>query len=659
MPFIQFFKRTPGKPLALGLLALAAIALLALIAWGLNNTYQDRMQRSRHQAERELMAIGHLQAEGASAWREQRMADALALTDDSLFAGSAARWFKTDSQESTKTVQERLRILQERAKYVAVYLVDLHGQLRLTADGPGTQKLPEPELQAMQEAIAQAAAVAVEPRVDPAFAFPFFSVIAPLYEGTEPIGAVWLVSDVRSTLYPLLGIWPTPSETAESSIVARQGNELVYHSPLRQVADANLNVRSLLSRTSDPAVQAILGARGIYRAQDYRAKDVIAMASAVPNSPWVVVTKIDEAEVIASTQNRELLALGMPVILGLLLIGILFALWQRSAWLRERALKTELQRNMRWLEGAQKAATVGYFSLDVETQRFVMSHMADSIFGTTSSSLANLTQWTSMLHPDERQGILGQHLQAMKQRTSLRTQYRIFRGDDQQIRWIEAWCENELDPSTQRVTHMIGTVQDITERKKTEEELARYRTALEEKVRLDPLTQLANRRALDECVATEWQRATRGQTALSLLMIDVDFFKAYNDHYGHVAGDHCLQKVAQTIAASANRAGELSARYGGEEFAVLLPDAEPAQAMLTAERICAAVRALDIPHAFSDAGNSITVSIGVVCLHPVFVENTESDATPPTQAMFEQADIALYQAKQQGRNCAVLFKAPD
>jgi diguanylate cyclase (GGDEF)-like protein len=212
-------------------------------------------------------------------------------------------------------------------------------------------------------------------------------------------------------------------------------------------------------------------------------------------------------------------------------------------------------------------------------------------------------------------------------------------------------------------------VQDITERKQTEEELSRYRTELEEKIRLDPLTQIANRRALDEQLAAEWQRAMRRPSALAFLMIDVDFFKLYNDHYGHVAGDQCLKKVAQALAASVNRAGELTARYGGEEFAVLLPEADLARALRTAERICQAVRSLEIEHINSAVAPCVTVSIGVVCVQPVFAEfappgQTESPPRIPTesiqpgvQRMVNQADEALYQAKQLGRNRAVLYRA--
>ncbi|PIW10671.1 MAG: sensor domain-containing diguanylate cyclase [Comamonadaceae bacterium CG17_big_fil_post_rev_8_21_14_2_50_60_13] len=658
------------KALIWSLTALGLVVLLSLTAWSLVTSFEDRVQASRHQAERELLVIGHLQTQSITAWREQRMADGWSLLDDSLFASAVANWLKDASPEHVQTIQQRLRILQERAKYEAVYLVNAQGQVQLSAMGSSTQKLPEPEQQALDKAITQAVVAVVEPRTDPVFAFPFFSVLVPVFDGANAIGAVWLVSDVRNSLYPLLNQWPTPSATAESAIIMRQGSELVYLSPLRHAAQAGLKVRSLLSRTTDPAVQAILGARGIFYAQDYRAQAVLAMASAVPDSPWLVISKIDESEIMANTRSREIYALGLPVLLGLLFVGAVFALWQRKAWWREHDLKTELQRNMHWLESAQKAATIGYFSYGVKQQTFALSTMAGAIFGLTDHGPVPLAQWVTLLHPEDRQHTLDQHRQAVEHMKPLRTQYRIQRAQDQQLRWIEVWCEFELSEQKNRGHYMIGTVQDITERKQTEEELARYRVALEEKIRLDPLTQIANRRALDEQLALEWQRAMRRQTPLAFLMIDVDYFKLYNDHYGHVAGDECLKNIAQAIAASVNRAGELAARYGGEEFAVLLPEADVVRAMQTAERICQAIRTLNMAHNSSGVAPHVTVSVGVASVQPIFVEavagipaetkqppttGSLSSLAPSIQRMINQADEALYQAKQQGRNRALPY----
>ncbi len=649
-------------------LALLAAGALALMAWGAVSSFQKRQDHYRHQAERELQTINHLQAQSVLTWREQRLTDAMALSDDALFEQAARQWRDAPDTLAGTPLLERLRLLQERANYTAVYFVDTDGRVLLAPMGAGATgaRLPEPEQQALRAALASAQARMAEPRNDPFFAFPFVSVLAPLFDGPQPLGAVWLVSDVRSSLYPLLEHWPTRSASAESGIVSRSGDVALHLSPLRSPKEEELALRIPLAHTSDPAVQALAGARGIFYGQNHRGSPVMAAASAVPASPWHVVTTIDTAEVFADTQLREVLALSLPISLGLLGVGLVFAELQRRGRLRERALKTELQRNMRWLEGAQKAATLGYFAYEVAPRTFTMSSMASQIFGLAPGSSMPLRQWIGLIHPEQRQEVLGVHERAIAQRGPLQAQYRICRANGQGTRWVQVWGEYETGGADPHVARMLGTVQDITERKESEQALADYRAALEEKMRLDPLTDVANRRALDEHVATQWQRAMRSQRALSLLMIDVDHFKRYNDHYGHVEGDECLQRVARTLAAMVTRADELVARYGGEEFAVLLPDTEAPQALALAQKMCAAVRQLSIAHASSDTAPHVTVSIGVACLHPMFCSAGAAhagSAVPASgtaldaglaQALFEQADAALYTAKQQGRDQAVL-----
>jgi diguanylate cyclase (GGDEF)-like protein len=168
---------------------------------------------------------------------------------------------------------------------------------------------------------------------------------------------------------------------------------------------------------------------------------------------------------------------------------------------------------------------------------------------------------------------------------------------------------------------------------------------LRELSEIDPLTRIANRRRFDEAIDKEVRRAHRTSSPISLIMLDVDFFKRYNDHYGHVAGDHCLASVAAAIArAAARRPGDLAARYGGEEFAVILPDTDQEGAHRVAEHILDEVRALALPHEMSAAAPIVTVSIGFSCYEA-------TDLLQPLQ-LVAAADAALYNAKQDGRNRA-------
>ena len=166
----------------------------------------------------------------------------------------------------------------------------------------------------------------------------------------------------------------------------------------------------------------------------------------------------------------------------------------------------------------------------------------------------------------------------------------------------------------------------------------------------DGLTGLANRRRLDEVLDSECRRAQREQTPLSLLMTDVDFFKKYNDTYGHQAGDDCLRRVAATLSTAARRPGDLAARYGGEEFAVVLPNTTAEGASFVAEATRAGVEALQIAHAASAVAPHVTLSLGIGTILPGEVLEPE--------ALVQRADAALYAAKHGGRNQWRAFELP-
>jgi diguanylate cyclase (GGDEF)-like protein len=165
---------------------------------------------------------------------------------------------------------------------------------------------------------------------------------------------------------------------------------------------------------------------------------------------------------------------------------------------------------------------------------------------------------------------------------------------------------------------------------------------LEGLARFDGLTGIANRRSFDERLAQAWNQACREAGTLSLLMIDIDYFKRYNDHLGHLQGDECLRQVAEAIAQSVNRTYDMAARYGGEEFACILPETNSQGALRVAKQIQNNMTQLAIPHPNSEVSRHITLSIGVATLHP----RIGSEAIE----LVALADEQLYQAKKNGRN---------
>ena len=181
--------------------------------------------------------------------------------------------------------------------------------------------------------------------------------------------------------------------------------------------------------------------------------------------------------------------------------------------------------------------------------------------------------------------------------------------------------------------------------KKTEAALQAANQKLERLVNLDGLTQIRNRRSFDRVIQREWKRLRRDRGVLSLILCDVDDFKAFNDTYGHQAGDDCLRSIARVLNSKIERPADLAARYGGEEFAVILPNTSAKGAFYKAESFRRAIEMLLIPHTRSSTGDYVTVSFGVSALIP-------GDDTSP-DALIANADEALYKAKESGRNKVV------
>ncbi len=159
---------------------------------------------------------------------------------------------------------------------------------------------------------------------------------------------------------------------------------------------------------------------------------------------------------------------------------------------------------------------------------------------------------------------------------------------------------------------------------------------------IDGLTGLANRRSFDEFLDKEWRRAVRDKTPISAIMLDIDHFKAYNDNYGHQAGDDCLRKVAEVIRTSLKRPSDFAARYGGEEFVVVLPETDGRGALEVAENLRRGIEAMGVPHAHSSASSFVTVSAGAVSVVP-------RDGMSSSD-LIGRVDKAMYAAKQAGRN---------
>jgi len=195
--------------------------------------------------------------------------------------------------------------------------------------------------------------------------------------------------------------------------------------------------------------------------------------------------------------------------------------------------------------------------------------------------------------------------------------------------------------------HCVVQITDVSLAVSRERKLRELASELESQTLVDGLTGIANRRRFDLHLDDEFRRAKRNASPLSLIMIDVDYFKDYNDNYGHQRGDQCLVQIAATLGSVLNRSRDLVARYGGEEFTVILPDTNEDGAMQIAETMRAEIEGLQVEHGYSGVGKVVTVSLGVSTLVPEHLSKTG--------ALIHAADRALYQAKRSGRNCVVMY----
>jgi len=220
------------------------------------------------------------------------------------------------------------------------------------------------------------------------------------------------------------------------------------------------------------------------------------------------------------------------------------------------------------------------------------------------------------------------------------------------ITWPDAKdkCRNFIKTISSLVTldgnpGILVQYKEITERKQAEEALAEAHQELEKLARTDGLTGIPNRRTFDENVRAEWLRLTRDKKPLSLILCDIDFFKKYNDTYGHQQGDECLRQVAKKVENSLMRSTDFAARYGGEEFVVVLPNTPIEGGTAIAERIREDILKLALEHKASDVSPFVTLSLGVATCIP--------QHEVPVETLIQKADDALYLAKKNGRNCVI------
>jgi diguanylate cyclase (GGDEF)-like protein/PAS domain S-box-containing protein len=262
------------------------------------------------------------------------------------------------------------------------------------------------------------------------------------------------------------------------------------------------------------------------------------------------------------------------------------------------------------------------------------------LLGWAPDSWKSVEDWVMRIHEEDRERVFNFCVQQSLEGLDHEADYRALTEDGNYV-WIRDVVHVIRTPSGEPEA-LVGFMFDISARKKTDQQLLEMQKQLEEYSYKDGLTNVANRRMFDIILEQEWMAAKHHQHPLSLVMIDIDSFKQYNDLYGHLQGDEVLKRVAQTLNGAGLRTKDFFARFGGEEFALILPDTSEASAIKIAERCRNLIFKEQIPHAGSNISQILTISLGVASIVPT--NNTES------KAFVEFVDSLLYQAKDNGRN---------
>lgn len=309
---------------------------------------------------------------------------------------------------------------------------------------------------------------------------------------------------------------------------------------------------------------------------------------------------------------------------------------------RKRAEQAK-QISERRLNLALDSADEGMWDYFVQADQIYYSPRWFTLLGYQAGDLPSIFEtWATLTHPEDLPFLKNTiRSVASSGEGAFKIEIRML-AQEGQWRWVQVRGRAVERDAAGAVLRLVGTLIDISRYKHVEMALQKANEELQRLAALDDLTQIANRRRFDERLNEEWRRARRDSAPLGLIIGDIDYFKRYNDTYGHVRGDEILYAVAQAISVTLKRPMDMVARYGGEEFAILLPNTDLQGARQVAHEVKTAIQALHIKHRASAVGSHITLSFGVAAFIP--------EGEGPPRMIVEKADQALYKAKALGRN---------
>jgi len=452
----------------------SALAILTLLCGGVW-FHLAQKQYVRQEAERHLQSVVQLKVDRIADWLEERLADASVLIERPHFVETSKRWLQNSQAEAlSKELLLEFRALQGYYRYTDVLLVDSDGQVRLSLSGYSGSLRPD----AAKTLIAafRERHLKLDLHAGHNGSEPYVDVIAPLFAESDkasgPLGAVVLRMDANQKLYPIIHSWPTPGTSAETLLVRKDGDSVLFlNNPLHQ-SDAALKLRIPLSREDVPAVMAALGKEGIAAGKDYRGVEVLSALKAVPNSPWLLIGKRDSAEVFTGLRFRFVLIGSLILCIAALFATAAGMLWQ---WNQKSNLELEKKKTQQYLD----VANIMIIALDTEANVTMVNRKGCEVLGYPERDILGKNWFEhfipKMVH-DEFKTIFSEIVAGRVKMHEYAENCVLTRnGEEKLIAWHNAVI-------TDRHGSIVGTLssgEDITDRKRMDtllkESEARYR----------------------------------------------------------------------------------------------------------------------------------------------------------------------------------------
>ena len=473
-----------------GVAAAMVLALLTVLAGGAW-FYHAQEQQVRREVEVNLEAVAQLKVDQIVQWRAERLGDGGVLTASQFFAEGVARWLADPQIDGGGEILARFRALQQYYRYHDVLLVDGRGQVRLSVSArpPGFHA---DTVLALATAFRTRQPVLTDLHVLPGDPTPRLEIIAPLFAGNrtagEPIGAVILRHEARQYLYPLIQSWPTPSRSAETLLVRREGDSVLFLNELRHRRDPALTLRIPLTQQDVPAGMAVLGREGIFRGKDYRGSKVLSVLKRIPDTSWFMVAKMDEAEAFEDWRFHAGLIMAVILALVLVLAAAARMIWQQRISYRDLAQSAEalhegqlaLERQNRLVEQTQAAARVGGWELDLVSRQLYWTEENYRIHELTPAHYTPTVETAIGFYaPESRPLITAAVEAAMTDGREWDLELELITARQRRL-WVRAVGKAQFIGG--RPAKAYGALQDITERKRAEEEIRALNADLERRV---------------------------------------------------------------------------------------------------------------------------------------------------------------------------------